>query len=355
MKSSCPTSTSVLLLPLLLSYLPYCIAQSTNSTFPKRGLCYIGTDSSERDASIFTHENSPLTWYYNYSPWPGPSSSLARWTTEFVPMVHSASDAHAAVDTIQSILNGSLNVGIASSPSSRRGNHIQHVLTFNEPDGDTSSGGSDSSPSHAAQVWLDTIAPLRAPPYNLRVSLPATTGSGRGLEWLRDFNASCYRLNRMAGCAFDFVAAHWYGDFVGLSSWLGQLREVYPDKPIWVTEFAIPSVTDDETEAFMNQSLPYLDGLDYVDRYSWFGAFREDEANEWTGDAVSLFDRHGGLTDLGALWMGGLQNGFEEGTSAGDDDDDDGGGGGDSGGGVLRWDSRLLVLWLVIGIMGYIW
>ncbi|ETI20439.1 hypothetical protein G647_08474 [Cladophialophora carrionii CBS 160.54] len=347
MKSSCPTSTSALL--LLLSLLAYCIAQSTNSSFPKRGLCYIGTDNSESDASIFTHRNSPLTWYYNYSPWPGPGSSLTRWTTEFVPMVHSASDAVAAVDTIQGILNGSLRVPVASTPS-RRGNHIQHVLTFNEPDGDTSSGGSDSSPSHAAQVWLDTVAPLRGPPYNLRVSLPATTGSPRGLEWLRDFNASCYRLNRTAGCAFDFVAAHWYGDFVGLSSWLGQLREIYPAKPIWVTEFAIPSVSDEETEAFMNQSLPYLDSLDYVDRYAWFGAFRQSDANEWTGDGVSLFDRDGDLTELGAVWMGGEQNAFEEGTSAGNDGGDDNG-----GGGVVRWDGRLLVLCLVIGIIAYIW
>jgi hypothetical protein len=340
MKSSLSTITISV---LLISLVPYCIAQSTNSTFPKRGLCYIGTDNSESDAPIFTRPNSPLTWYYNYSPWPGPSSSLTQWTTEFVPMIHSATDADAAVDTIQGILNGSLGVPIASSPG-RRGNHIQHALTFNEPDGDTSSGGSDSSPSHAAQVWLDSIAPLRDPPYNLRVSLPATTGSPRGLDWLRDFNASCYRLNRTAGCAFDFVAAHWYGDFAGMSSWLGQLRAVYPAKPIWLTEFAIPSVSDDETEAFMNQSLPYLDGLDYMYRYAWFGAFRENNANEWTGDAVSLFDRHGDLTDLGALWMGGEENGFEEGTSAGD-----------NGGSVARWDDWLLVLGLVVVLREYLW
>ncbi|KAJ9603028.1 hypothetical protein H2200_012323 [Cladophialophora chaetospira] len=328
-------------LSILLSLLPCTLAQS-NSTFPKRGLCYIGTSNSESDAQIFTRPNSPLTWYYNYSPWPGPSSTLTDWTTEFVPMIHSASDAVASVDTIQGILNGSLNVPIAESASDR-GNRIEHVLAFNEPDGDTDSGGSDSSPNHAAQVWHDSIAPLRSPPYNLKVSLPATTGSGRGLDWLRDFNTSCYRLNRTSGCAFDFVATHWYGDFGGLASWLGQIHDLYPAKPVWVTEFAIPSVSSDDTEAFMNQSLPYLDGLDYVERYSWFGAFREDDANEWTGDGVSLFDGDGDLTDLGATWLGGQRTGFEEGESAR-------GSGNDNGVGVLGRSGWLVGLGVLVAI-----
>jgi hypothetical protein len=53
-----------------------------------------------------------------------------------------------------------------------------------------------------------------------------------------------------------------------------------------------------------------LDSLDYVERYAWFGAFRSDDANEWTGDGVALFDDDGGLTELGALYMG---DGYEEG------------------------------------------
>ena len=51
-----------------------------------------------------------------------------------------------------------------------------------------------------------------------------------------------------------------------------------------------------------------------MERYAWFGAFREDDANEWTGDGVSLFDGHGKLTGLGAAYLGGEADGFEEGT-----------------------------------------
>ncbi|KAH0833557.1 hypothetical protein AYO21_05235 [Fonsecaea monophora] len=311
------------MLTLLLSLVPLLHGATTNSTSPKRGLCYIATDNSASDSNIFTRPNSPMTWYYNYSPWPGPSGSLTQWDTEFVPMVHSAKDAAASVDTIKSILNGSAGIPIAGGGRNNGGggggmNRISHVLTFNEPDGDTSSGGSDSSPEHAAKVYVDTVLPLRAAPYNLQISLPATTGSGNGLDWLRSFNTSCFKLRPAGGCPFDFVAAHWYGDFAGMASWLGTLHDLYPAKPIWMTEFAIPSADETATTSFFNESLPYLDGLAYVARYAWFGAFRSsgDDANEWTGEEVSLFDDDGRLTLLGAEYLGGEKDGFREGESA---------------------------------------
>jgi hypothetical protein len=94
---------------------------------------------------------------------------------------------------------------------------------------------------------------------------------------------------------------------------LGQIHELYPNKKIWLTEFAIPAADDETTLAMMNETLPYLDGLGYVERYSWFGTFRSDDANEWTGDGVSMLDGSGKLTSVGAEYLGGQQNGFEEG------------------------------------------
>ncbi|OAP54801.1 hypothetical protein AYL99_11249 [Fonsecaea erecta] len=323
--SSCQpvTTLSAALLLLLSLFVPLSCASATNSTStstsPKRGLCYIATFHSAADSHIFTAPKSPLTWYYNYSPWPGPSSSMSQWSTEFVPMVHSASDAAVSVNTIKSILNGSAGIPIANpigKPGAGR-NRITHILTFNEPDGDTSSGGSNATPEHAAQVYVDTILPLRQAPWHLEVSLPATTGSPQGLDWLRSFNASCFKLQPAGGCAFDFIAAHWYGDFAGMASWLGTLHGMYPSKPIWVTEFAIPKASAAATRAFFNQSLPYLDGQGSVARYAWFGAFRSGgDANEWTGDAVSLFDGNGKLTYLGAEYLGGEKNGFHQGERA---------------------------------------
>jgi len=222
-------------------------------------------------------------------------------------MVHGVGDAEASVDRIKAFHNGSSPLGE---------NTMTHVLSFNEPDGDTDSGGSDSSPRHSAQVYLETVAPLRRDPYNFQISLPATTGSPRGLEWLADFNESCWDQNPNGGCEFDFVATHWYGDFAGMASWLGTIHNLYPDHPIWLTEFAIPALDADETRAFMNQSLPFLDDLEYVERYSWFGTFRDNDANEWTGDGVSMLNGNGGLSSLGADYMGGQATGFREGQGA---------------------------------------
>ncbi|KAK5192060.1 hypothetical protein LTR47_003517 [Exophiala xenobiotica] len=268
------------------------VSASTNSTYPKRGLIYISTSHSSSDDSIFTQSGSPLTWFYNYSPWPTDSLSDAM---EFVPMVHGASDAEDDVDTIKS-LSG-----------------VSHILTFNEPDIGTADGGTNTLPRDAAKAYLDTLAPLRAEPYGLKLSLPATSGSEAGLTWLTKFNTSCYHLNSTHGCEFDFIATHFYGPFPSLTSWLGQIHELYPNKKIWLTEFAIPAADDETTLAMMNETLPYLDGLGYVERYSWFGTFRSDDANEWTGDGVSMLDGSGKLTSVGAEYLGGQQNGFEEG------------------------------------------
>lgn len=109
----------------------------------------------------------------------------------------------------------------------------------------------------------------------------------------------------------DFVSVHWYGAFDGLAGWLSTLDEFYNtnstrDEPVklWVTEMGLPQQSAEATVQMMNQTLPYLDKMDYVERYAWFGAFRTDDANEWTGDGVALFDDDGGLTELGALYMG---------------------------------------------------
>ena len=193
--------------------------------------------------------------------------------------------------------------------------NVEHVLIFNEPDGTTDSGGSNISPRDAARAFIDEIMPMRDE-HDWKISLPATTGSGNGLNWLSSFNESCHDI-RQGGCEFDFVAAHWYGDFPSMASWLGTLHSLYPSKEIWLTEFALPQQDAEATTAMMNESLPFLDQIEYLTRYAWFGAFRTDDANEWTGDGVSLFDGDGGLTQAGAVYLGGEGRGFEIGERAG--------------------------------------
>jgi hypothetical protein len=187
----------------------------------------------------------------------------------------------------------------------------KYVMTFNEPDGAKSGGGTNIEPDDAAEAWAE-IAKLREDGY--LVSMPATTGSENGFEWLQSWNESCWDMYEETGCEFDFVNAHWYGAFAGLAAWVGRLHEAWPDYGVWITELALPEPADrEEVVAMMNQSLRWLDQTEWVDRYAWFGAFREEDANGWTGDVVALLNDDGGLTDLGATYMGGEETGFVEG------------------------------------------
>ncbi|KAF2034043.1 hypothetical protein EK21DRAFT_97822 [Setomelanomma holmii] len=278
------------------------LADNAYAQSSKRGFAYIG-DTHASDNRLLS-SSSPLKWYYNWSPYPNtaliPSDSL-----EFIPMVHGI-DSTQTPQTEQVIHN---------LPKSST-----HLLSFNEPDGTTNSGGSSITPDDAAKAYLDYVVPYRNGSRggrNWKISHPSTTGSPNGLNWLRSFNTSCYKLDPKNGCPTDFVAAHWYGAFDGLASWLGTLDEFYntnssrnnPVK-IWVTEMGLPQQSASNTVGMMNQTLPYLDKLEYLERYAWFGAFRTDDANEWTGDGVALFDGDGGLTELGALYMG---NGYKKG------------------------------------------
>lgn len=269
----------------------------------KRGFAFIG-DTHKSDNQLLASGSSPLSWYYNWSPYPN-SDLIPADTLEFVPTIHG----------IDATNDDQTERVIRDLPQSSK-----HLLSFNEPDGSEGSGGSSISPEDAANAYINYVVPFRNGDSGGRkwlISHPSTTGSPNGLDWLRRFNASCYDIDSKNGCPADFVAVHWYGNFEGLTSWLGTLNEFYNinstrNEPLklWITEMALPQQDDDDTVAMMNQSLPYLDRQENVERYAWFGAFRTDDSNEWTGDGVALFDDDGGLTELGALYMG---NGFKEG------------------------------------------
>ncbi|KAF7550908.1 hypothetical protein G7Z17_g5394 [Cylindrodendrum hubeiense] len=284
---------------LLLSFV-YGISDSPS----KRGLASNG-DDHDSDTQLLVSENSTISWYYTWSLWP---SELINGSIPFVPLIHGLDDAS------DSDLVSRLDDLPASST---------RLLTFNEPDGETDTGGSSISAKDAAKSYMSHIAPLRdttsSRSRTWNISYPSVTGSTRGIDWLRSFNETCFDISD-DGCPMDFVAVHWYGDYPGLESWLETLQEFYnetnPDASYWITEMALPQQDEEATFSMMNNSLNYLDSLDYVEGYAWFGAFRADEANDWTGDSVSLLDDDGELTKIGALYLGGEERGFEEGSSS---------------------------------------
>ncbi|KAF1348347.1 hypothetical protein EJ07DRAFT_141737 [Lizonia empirigonia] len=316
----------------ILGALALSLIASAQAEDSKRGFAFIG-DSHAPDNKLLSSDSSPLVWYYNWSPYPN-TDLIPTGSLEFIPMIH-------GIDATEDSTTEGVIRGLDKSST--------HLLSFNEPDGTTGSGGSSISPEDAARAYIDYVVPFRNGPKggrNWKISHPSTTGSPNGLEWLRSFNSSCYDIDPENGCPTDFVAVHWYGAFDGLAGWLGTLDEFYnanstndANLKLWVTEMGLPQESADATVAMMNQTLPYLDSLDYVERYAWFGAFRTDDANEWTGDGVAFFDDDGGLTELGALYMG---DGFKEGQK-----------GEGSGGGMLSVNlAAVLAMGLVSVLMG---
>jgi hypothetical protein len=305
---------------VLLGRIAACASNSSSSVLPtKRGLAF-HTDEHSADMDLLLSDNSQISWYYTWSLWPIESISDSL---VFLPLIHGTDDTDD---------EGELNERLEALPSSST-----HLLSFNEPDGTTDSGGSSISPRDAARAYIDSIAPLRQRRRDRRrtwnISHPVVTSSaeeGQGIDWLRDFNSSCWDIDEERGCPADFVAVHYYGPFEGLRWHLDALRDFYggggmiegdAGPTFWITEVAIPQADEEETLAMLNETIAYLEDADDVAGYAWFGAFRSNEANEWTGDEVSFFDGDGELTDVGSTYLGGEENGFEPGmTGEGDDD-----------------------------------
>ena len=224
------------MLSVLLLILPHLLQSRAQNVSSKRGLVYVASEYPSDD-SIWDADNSDLTWYYNYSPYP--TDGLDHSKLEFVPMLWGTDGADGFHSTIEGLIDGGLDV--------------KHVLGFNEPDGCVG-GGSCTDAKKAAQLWKDEIEPLK----KLGVSLgaPAVTGSPRGMAWLEDFQKECE-----GGCTIDFLPVHWYGNFEGMAGYIGGISAAYQNLSTWVTEFGEFDVRLEEAQLFFHQSIGFLDDL----------------------------------------------------------------------------------------------
>lgn len=195
------TSTSLLLAATTLTS-----AQDVFQTrSAKRGLVFVPSTKHPSDNQIWVDNNSDLTWYYNYGPTASAAySNLTQAEFEFVPMLWSPSTTF--LSSVQSMI--------------KAGTNISHVLTYNEPDGTASTGGSNINPTVAATNWISQVQPLKK--LGVKLGAPAVTGSPGGFTWLEDFFNAC--ASQGTNCTADFIPIHWYGNFAGLASHIGQVR-----------------------------------------------------------------------------------------------------------------------------------
>jgi len=138
----------------------------------------------------------------------------------------------------------------------------KHLLAFNEPD---LPAQSNLSPADAAAGYKTYMQPFAG---KAKLGSPAVTNgdatTGMGAGWLSSFFDAC------SDCQVDFVAFHWYAsDFEYFKQHINDIHTAAGDRPLWLTEFQYLGSEADQV-AFLAQALPYLESLDYVERYSYF-------------------------------------------------------------------------------------
>ncbi len=223
---------------LVVAALP--LAMSNPSS--KRGLVHVPSSKYPTDDNIWISDTSDLTWYYNYTPDPSPAFRTTD-KLEFVPMLWGApSDTSDTtfLTKVRSQIDG--------------GTNITYVMGFNEPDGQFN-GGSNVPADTAAQVWQRNMNPLGE--LGVKIGAPAVTGAPMGFTWLKAFFTAC-----AGNCTVDFIPIHWYGNFEGLASHIGQVQGTYPNiSEVWVTEYALASASLADSISFYNSSAEYFDRL----------------------------------------------------------------------------------------------
>ena len=208
---------------------PSTLAQATFQRSSKRGLVFVPSTKYPQDNQIWVESGSDLTWYYNYGATPSSAySNRTQAEFEFVPMLWGAPTSTS---------DNTFLTGVKQLISD--GTNISHVLTFNEPDGTASSGGSNVDPTTAATTWIREIEPLRK--LGVKTGAPAVTGSQGGFTWLSEFFSAC--TSQGTNCTADFIPIHWYGDFQGLASHIGQVVGTYVYPPSPSHPFFIPLLT----------------------------------------------------------------------------------------------------------------
>lgn len=231
------------------------MASAAATSSAKRGIVYVTPEVSS-DNNYWTGTND-MTWYYNYNT--APTTAFVGSHLQFVPMQWGLPNNYR---TDMSFYN-------AVASLQKAGTNVTWTLGYNEPDGCTD-GGSCVDAQSAAIAWVHQFEPMR---HDLGIKLggPAVTGSSAGYAWLQEFHSYCaIEHGNNTGCIMDFLPIHWYGNFEGLASHLGQVNSTYKNiSEFWVTELGYPNVPLNTTQDFYNQSTEYFDRLEYVAHLSF--------------------------------------------------------------------------------------
>ena len=225
------------------------------------------------------------TWYYRWNN--QGTSDLQR---EYAPMAwgYGAANDDSDILTYQSKYKST------------------HVLGFNEPDDCNGQSGQYNNmcdEGTAVAVYQNLMKT------GLRMVSPACR-QGAVFNWLNSFN----QLAIENDIRIDVIAVHWYdwgsdpqnsinedpqSIFDRFKNYLNDVYSLY-SLPIWITEFNANKYRSVEVNSqFMELAIPYLESLDFIERYSWFEPNPVAPASYGNGE---YFEVDGNLTNIGEFY-----------------------------------------------------
>lgn len=183
---------------------------------------------------------------------------------------------------------------IADIVEQAKGHGITELLGLNEPD---AAKQDDMTVEQALELW-----PLLMES-GLRLGSPGCIHPDN--EWMTAFMAGVEERKLRV----DFVCVHSYGGPNGRAfiKKLERIHELY-ERPVWITEFGVgdwKAASAEENQhapetvlRFMEDVLPVLEDLDFLERYAWFPSLPDNPAL----GSSALFDTNGALTPLGECY-----------------------------------------------------
>lgn len=238
----------------------------------KKGLG-IGSKTPDFDRKL---KSLNCAWFHN---WTGEKPDDAPRKVEFVPTIWKYRGDRKSIEKIA---------------AAAKKEKTRELLGFSKPE---RTDGSNMSVREALDAW-----PILQKT-GLRLGSPACASIDN--DWMKDFMNGVAKDNLKV----DFICVNFYTgpNAEAAIKRLEEIHKIY-NRPVWITELAVADLNamtlaenrfkPDQVLKFMQDVLPELERLDYVERYAWFPA---DIESRNMGHSA-LWDADGKLTPLGEFY-----------------------------------------------------
>ncbi|MCJ1328516.1 hypothetical protein MMC10_005193 [Thelotrema lepadinum] len=264
-------------------------ASSSPASAPSGGKCGIAfTESSQVGSGTPFDGSSSAGWAYNW--------------------YYSAEGLPSGIEYVPSLQKPEWTSDLVSALGSASG--VQYIKSINEPDVPSGSGGTQTTPSDAVQLYTGTLNALSG---QYKIGTPSVTsydttsglaGFASGLTWLSQFKDAC-----AGNCNIGFVDLHWYAEaatgnaqqqadaFMSyVQSATSKAQELFgSDVEIWMSEFSAYPLADTDPQTnidFLNAVIPQL-ATSSISRYAYYMAEFLESGSSLTGVGNALMSSGG--------------------------------------------------------------